>query len=241
MHKFNWLTERPIAHRGYHDLNRAVWENTLSAFARAVEAGFAIECDLQYAADAIPVVFHDDDLKRLCGIEGDVRQRTAAELGLLTIGGTADKVPTLRQLLDLVKGRVPLVLELKGRKGDDDGFAMAVLDAIEGYEGPIALMSFDTWLLKDLKENGTTRPVGLTAEGARLENFAVHEEAMQYGLDFISYYYGHLPNAFISRQRDLGKQVITWTVRDDEARTITALNADQMTFEGFDPREALTA
>ena len=241
MHKFNWLTERPIAHRGYHDLNRAVWENTLSAFARAVEAGFAIECDLQYAADAIPVVFHDDDLKRLCGIEGDVRQRTAAELGLLTIGGTADKVPTLRQLLDLVKGRVPLVLELKGRKGDDDGFAMAVLDAIEGYEGPIALMSFDTWLLKDLKEIGTTRPVGLTAEGARLENFAVHEEAMQYGLDFISYYYGHLPNAFISRQRDLGKQVITWTVRDDEARTITALNADQMTFEGFDPREALTA
>ncbi|RFZ86680.1 glycerophosphodiester phosphodiesterase [Shinella sp. WSJ-2] len=241
MHKFNWLTERPIAHRGYHDLNRAVWENTLSAFSRAVEAGFAIECDLQYAADAIPVVFHDDDLKRLCGIEGDVRQRTAAELGLLTIGGTADKVPTLRQLLDLVKGRVPLVLELKGRKSDDDGFAMAVLDTIENYEGPIALMSFDTWLLKDLKGLGTTRPVGLTAEGARPENFAVHEEAMQYGLDFISYYYGHLPNAFISRQRDLGKQVITWTVRDDEARTITALNADQMTFEGFDPREALTA
>lgn len=241
MHKFNWLTERPIAHRGYHDLNRAVWENTLSAFSRAVEAGFAIECDLQYAADAIPVVFHDDDLKRLCGIEGDVRQRTAAELGLLTIGGTADKVPTLRQLLGLVKGRVPLVLELKGRKGDDDGFARAVLDTIENYEGPIALMSFDQWLLKDLKGLGTTRPVGLTAEGARPENFAVHEEAMQYGLDFISYYYGHLPNTFISRQRDLGKQVITWTVRDDEARTITALNADQMTFEGFDPREALTA
>jgi glycerophosphoryl diester phosphodiesterase len=241
MQKFNWLTERPIAHRGYHDLNRTVWENTLSAFARAADAGFAIECDLQYAADAIPVVFHDDDLKRLCGIEGDVRARTAGELGLLPIGGTADRVPTLKQLLHLVKGRVPLVLELKGRKGDDEGFAMAVLDAIEDYEGPVALMSFDQWLLKDLKEIGTTRPVGLTAEGVRPENFAVHEAAMQLGLDFISYYYGHLPNDFISRQRDLGKQIITWTVRDDEARTITALNADQMTFEGFDPREALTA
>ncbi|UNK36735.1 glycerophosphodiester phosphodiesterase [Shinella sp. H4-D48] len=241
MHKFNWLTERPIAHRGYHDLNRAVWENTLSAFCRAVEAGFSIECDLQYAADAIPVVFHDDDLKRLCGIEGDVRQRTAGELGLLPIGGTGDRIPTLRQLLDLVKGRVPLILELKGRNGDDEGFAMAVLDALEGYDGPVALMSFDHWLLKDLTAIGTDRPVGLTAEGARPENFAVHEEAMQYGLDFISYHYGHLPNAFISRQRDLGKQIITWTVRDDEARTITALNADQMTFEGFDPREPLTA
>jgi glycerophosphoryl diester phosphodiesterase len=241
MHKFNWLTERPIAHRGYHDLNRAVWENTLSAFSRAVEAGFSIECDLQYAADAIPVVFHDDDLKRLCGIEGDVRQRTAGELGLLPIGGTGDRIPTLRQLLDLVKGRVALILELKGRNGDDEGFAMAVLDALEGYDGPVALMSFDHWLLKDLTAIGTDRPVGLTAEGARPENFAVHEEAMQYGLDFISYHYGHLPNAFISRQRDLGKQIITWTVRDDEARTITALNADQMTFEGFDPREPLTA
>lgn len=241
MQKFNWLTERPIAHRGYHDLNRTVWENTLSAFARAADAGFAIECDLQYAADAIPVVFHDDDLKRLCGLEGDVRARTAGELGLLSIGGTTDRVPTLRQLLHLVKGRVPLVLELKGRKGDDEGFAMAVLDAIEDYDGPVALMSFDQWLLKDLKAIGTSRPVGLTAEGPRPENFAVHEAAMQLGLDFISYYYGHLPNDFISRQRDLGKQVITWTVRDDEARTITALNADQMTFEGFDPREALTA
>ncbi|MCO5149899.1 MULTISPECIES: glycerophosphodiester phosphodiesterase [unclassified Shinella] len=241
MRKFPWLTERPIAHRGYHDLNRKVWENTLSAFARAADAGFAIECDLQYAADAVPVVFHDDDLKRLCGIEGDVRQRTAAELGLLKVGGTEDGVPTLRRLLDLVKGRVPLVLELKGREGDDDGFAMAVLDTIEDYDGPVALMSFDHWLLKDLTAIGTSRPVGLTAEGARPENFAVHEEAMQLGLDFISYHYGHLPNAFISRQRDLGRQVITWTVRDDEARTITALNADQMTFEGFDPREALTA
>jgi glycerophosphoryl diester phosphodiesterase len=241
MSKFGWLTERPIAHRGYHDLNRTVWENTLSAFARAADAGFAIECDLQYAADAIPVVFHDDDLKRLCGIEGDVRQRTAGELGMQPVGGTADRVPTLRQLLDLVRGRVPLVLELKGRKGDDDGFAMAVVDALDGYDGHVALMSFDHWLLKDLKETGTGLPIGLTAEGARPENFAVHEEAMQIGLDFISYYYGHLPNPFTSKERDLGRPIITWTVRDDDARTITALNADQMTFEGFDPREPLTA
>ena len=100
--KLSWLTAQPVAHRGYHDLNKAVWENTLSAFARAADADFAIECDLQYAADAIPVVFHDDGLKRLCGIEGDVRQRTAAELGLLPVGGTTDRVPTLKQLLHLL-------------------------------------------------------------------------------------------------------------------------------------------
>lgn len=236
-----WLTAQPIAHRGYHDMNGKVWENTLSAFSRAVEAGFAIECDLQYASDGVPVVFHDDDLQRLCAIPGDVRAKTSGELGMLSVGGTKDRIPTLLQLLKLVDGRVPLVIELKGRRDDDEGFAASVLEIIEDYKGPIALMSFDHWLLKDLKELDTPRPVGLTAEGAEPETFFVHEEAMQLGLDFISYHYGHLPNAFISKERKAGIPVITWTVRDPEGVEKTRAEADQMTFEGFDPREQLVA
>ncbi|ASY62791.1 Glycerophosphoryl diester phosphodiesterase [Sinorhizobium sojae CCBAU 05684] len=235
----SFLKAQPIAHRGYHDMNREVWENTLSAFARAVEAGFAIECDLQYTADSSPVVFHDDDLQRLCGLKGDVRAKTAAELGLLSVGGTGDKVPTLSQLLRLVDGRVPLVLELKGRKGDDEGFAAAVLDTLEGYKGPVALMSFDHWLLRDLKALDAPHPLGLTAEGSKPEIFFVHEEAMQLGLDFISYFYGDLPNPFITKERTLGCTVITWTVRDRRAQEHTFAHADQMTFEGFDPRETM--
>lgn len=236
-----WLTAQPIAHRGYHDMNGKVWENTLSAFSRAVEAGFAIECDLQYASDGVPVVFHDDDLQRLCAIPGDVRAKTSGELGMLSVGGTKDRIPTLLQLLKLVDGRVPLVIELKGRRDDDEGFAASVLEIIEDYKGPIALMSFDHWLLKDLKELDTPRPVGLTAEGAEPETFLVHEEAMHLGLDFISYHYGHLPNAFISKERKAGIPVITWTVRDPEGVEKTRAEADQMTFEGFDPREQLVA
>lgn len=236
-----WLTERPIAHRGLHDLNRTVWENTLSAFSRAVEAGYAIECDLQYAADGVPVVFHDDRLERLCAITGDVRAKTSVELGMLSVGGTADKVPSLAQVLALVRGQVPLVLELKGRVGDDDGFAASVLDAVEDYDGPVALMSFDHWLLKELKELGSPRPVGLTAEGSDPETFFVHEEAMQLGLDFISYHYEHLPNSFITKERQTGIPVITWTVRDQEGIDRTRQEADQMTFEGFDPREPVVA
>lgn len=87
MKDISWLKAQPIAHRGYHDMNREVWENTL-AFPRAAEAGFAIECDLQFTADSVPVVFHDHDLERLCWIKGDVREKTAAELGLLSISGT---------------------------------------------------------------------------------------------------------------------------------------------------------
>jgi glycerophosphoryl diester phosphodiesterase len=234
-----WIKELPVAHRGYHDLNNAVWENTLSAFSRAVEAGFAIECDLHYASDAVPVIFHDEDLERLCNLKGDVRERTSQELGLIAVGGTKDKVPTLKQLLALVQGKVPLVLELKGREADDEGFAEAVLDVLEGYEGKVALMSFDHWLLKDLKELNAPYPIGLTANGNTPEEYAEHEKAMEIGLDFISYYYADLPNPFITRQRDKGVPVITWTVRDEQARKQTFENADQMTFEGFDPRAAV--
>lgn len=236
----DWIKDLPVAHRGYHDMNKAVWENTLAAFERAAEAGFAIECDVQLAADSVPVVFHDHDLERLCGIKGDVREKTASELGLLAIGGTKEKVPTLKQMLDRVGGRVPLVIEVKGRKGEgeDDGFAEAVLEVLEGYQGKVALMSFDHHILRDLKRAGSPYPLGLTAMGDKPEEFFAHDDAMQLGLDFISYHYPHLPNSFITARRAGGIPVITWTVRDANGREQTYKHADQMTFEGFDPREA---
>lgn len=237
----SWIKDVPVAHRGYHDMNKAVWENTLSAFSRAVEAGFAIECDLQLASDSVPVVFHDHTLERLCGINGDVRERTSQELGLLSVGGTADKIPTLKQMLKRVAGKVPLVIEIKGRPGEDEGFVEAVLEVLEGYEGKVALMSFDHHILKDLKAAGAPYPLGLTAEGAKPEDFFRHDEAMHLGLDFISYFHGHLPNSFVTAQRQSGIPIITWTVRDENARAHTYTHADQMTFEGFDPRETVIA
>lgn len=236
-----WIKDAPIAHRGYHDMNKLVWENTLSAFSRAVDAGFGIECDLQLATDSVPVVFHDHTLERLCGIKGDVRERTSAELGMLAVGGTSDRIPTLKQMLKLVAGKVPLVIEIKGRPGEDDGFVEAILDDLEGYDGKLALMSFDHHILKELKAAGAPYPVGLTAEGVKPEEFFRHDEAMQLGLDFISYHHGHLPNSFVTAQRQAGVPIITWTVRDERARAHTYTHADQMTFEGFDPRETAAA
>jgi glycerophosphoryl diester phosphodiesterase len=237
--KLSWLTATAVAHRGYHDLNKEIWENTASAFSRAIEAGFAIECDLQLSADSVPVVFHDDDMERLTGIKGDVREKTANELVMLSVGKTKDRILTLKQLITLCAGKVPLVIELKGRAGEgvDDGFAEAVLEELEGYEGNVALMSFDHHLLRDLKSAKCPWPIGLTAEGDKDEDFTIHRQALKLGVDFISYHYGHLPNPLIEEQRKLGMPVITWTVRNETAKQITFANADQMTFEGFDPRE----
>lgn len=236
MSPYPWLTEKPIAHRGYHDMNKDVWENTLSAFVRAIDAGFAIECDLQYAADGVPVVFHDGDLQRLCNIAGKTRDRTSGELGMLSVGGTSDRVPTLQQMLELVDGRAPLVIELKDGGEDDEGFAATVLDILEGYDGPVALMSFKSDFLREFRDLGCNRPIGLTAEGNSQEIWEAHAKALEIGLDFVSYYAMHLPNPFTDDVRNKGLSLITWTVRDAAARQKTEEFADQMTFEGFDPR-----
>src|SRR5262245_61547190 len=108
-----WLTARPIAHRGYHDIARGRPENTLAAFEAAIEARYAIECDLHISSDGVPIVFHDDDLERLTGEVGCVRDRTAKEIGKLRVSKTTERIPTLDELLELTAGRVPLVIELK--------------------------------------------------------------------------------------------------------------------------------
>ena len=149
MTDISWLTARPIAHRGFHDLNNKRWENTLSAFSAAIERGYAIECDVHLSADGVPIVIHDDDLRRLTGTEGFVWQRTAAEMAQLRIGGTGDHPPTLKEMLDLVDGRVPLVVEIKGVPGHDAGLVKAVGRLLKRYDGQVAIMSFDHWLIRE--------------------------------------------------------------------------------------------
>ncbi|TIP33759.1 MAG: glycerophosphodiester phosphodiesterase, partial [Mesorhizobium sp.] len=105
MTDLSWLIARPVAHRGFHDMNKTRWENTLSAFAAAADRGYAIECDVHISSDGVPVIIHDCDLKRLTGEDGFVWQRTAAELTALKVGGTKDHVPTLQEALDLIDGR----------------------------------------------------------------------------------------------------------------------------------------
>ena len=236
MKKISWLTKRPIAHRGLHDMNNKVWENTLSAFRRAVEKNFAIECDVVLSSDRVPVVIHDGELKRLTGTDGFVWQRTAAELRTLKVGGTRDHVPTLTELLDLVRGKVPLVIELKGIAGHDDGLVEAVGAQLKNYKGKVAIMSFDHWLIREFRKYMPDLPAGLTAYGRDNSLIEAHFAMLAHGLDFTSYAAGDLPNPFVSFVREkLKMPVITWTIRDRPAVDLTFKYADQMTFEGFDP------
>lgn len=240
MADISWLTVRPIAHRGYHDLNKSIWENTLSAFRRAVERGYAIECDVHLSADGVPVVFHDHSLQRLAGQDGYVWQRTAAELAALDIGGTGDHAPSLRELLDLVGGHVPLVIELKGTPGRDEGLVERVCETLHAYPGKAAIMSFDHWLIRQFPAHAGDIPTGLTAYGTKDQDIEAHFSMLAHGISFVSYHVWDLPNRFVSFVRDkLEMPVITWTVNDRETVDRTASHADQMTFEGFEPKASL--
>lgn len=236
-----WITERPIAHRGFHDMNHERWENTLSAFKAATQRGYAIECDVHMSADNIPIVFHDNALARLTGADGFIWQRTRAEMQSLRIGGTQDAPPTLEQLLDLVDGKVPLVIELKGIPGYDNDLVSAVAGQLDRYSGPAAIMSFDHWLVRLFPQYAPHIPCGLTALGTTAKDFEAHFSMLGHGIDFVSYCLAHMPNPFISFVRErLKMPVITWTVRDPAAVRATFEYGDQMTFEGFEP-ESLTA
>jgi glycerophosphoryl diester phosphodiesterase len=236
MGDLSWLTAKPVAHRGYHDLNDRRWENTLSAFAAAAERGYSIECDVHLSADNVPVVIHDDDLKRLTGADGFVWQRTAAELATLRVGGTSDHVPTLAEVLALVAGRVPLVVELKGTPGHDTGLVASVGALLKTYKGKVAIMSFDHWLIRDFARDAPGIPGGLTAYGRENKLIEAHFSMLAHDLAFTSYAAGDLPNPFVTFVRDrLKMPVITWTIRDQPAIDITFRYADQMTFEGFEP------
>lgn len=236
MTDLSWLTARPIAHRGFHDLNKTRWENTLSAFQAAIDRDYAIECDVHLSADGIPVVFHDGDLKRLAGLEGTIFDQTAARMGALRIGGTDDHAPTLKEMLDVVAGRVPLIIELKGIEGKDDGLVAAVAALLRNYDGKAAIMSFDHWLIRQFAAHAAGIPVGLTAHGNKPEELEAHFSMLAHPISFVSWGVHDLPSPFVAFVRDeLSMPVITWTVRDEATETATGIYADQMTFEGFDP------
>lgn len=151
LRQLDWLTARPIAHRGLHDAQNGVIENTRSAFARAIAQNYAIECDLQLTGDGEAVVFHDETLDRLIAAKGLVAGHSAAELKAMSFKSGPDRIQTLAELLDQVQGRVPLVIELKSIWNGDERIARRAVAAVAGYEGPFCFMSFDPRLVEAVR------------------------------------------------------------------------------------------
>ena len=248
MGRLNWLTARPIAHRGLHDAAAGVIENTPSAFAAAIAGNYGIECDLQISADGDAMVHHDDVLGRLTEGTGRLAGMTATALKAARFKATGDRMLTLGELCELVAGRTALVLELKSRFDGNTWLVTRIASVLAGYAGPVAVMSFDPNMIAAMRAAAPHVPRGIVAErhyahqewsGLPLTRKFVMAHLLHFARtrpQFVAYAVGDLPApAPFLAHRVFGLPLLAWTVRSDEDRRRAQRYADQMIFEGWRP------
>ncbi len=246
--KLDWLTARPIAHRGLHDAARGIIENTAAAMRAAIEAGYGIEVDLQISADGEAMVHHDDVLGRLTEGTGRLDRLSAADLKRIAFHGSAERMMTLGELCDLVGGRATLLLELKSRFDGDGRLPARVAALLSGYRGPAAPMSFDPIQLRLLRQKAPHLPRGIVAAKYRPHPYWDRMPAwLRYGMasllpaltarpQFVAYSAGDLPAlAPLVARHILCLPLVTWVVRTEAEWRRAARWADQVIFEGFRP------
>jgi glycerophosphoryl diester phosphodiesterase len=245
----DWLTARPIAHRGLHSKRSGLVENTPAAAAAALGKDYAIECDVQRTKDGEAVVFHDFTLDRLMRAEGRVDAFSAHELGQLTYQNCDQRIVSLAEFLASIGGRTPVVVEIKSRYDGDMRLADRAIAAVAAYAGPVCLKSFDPAVLVHMRGAGARCPLGLVAqarydsgeewEGLPQDRRASFADLTDFPLarpDFLSWNHGDLPHAVPMLCRTaIGMPVMTWTVRSREALVLGKLWADQIIFEDFEP------
>ncbi|WP_284123717.1 glycerophosphodiester phosphodiesterase family protein [Parerythrobacter aestuarii] len=231
----DWLTQWEYAHRGLH--GPSVPENSLAGTKLAVEAGMGIECDIQRSADDWPMVFHDWDLLRLTGKDGLTEGATGVELKQLRYLDSDESPATLGELLALVAGRVPLLIEIKSKRGYDvEQTCREVSRCLEGYSGKHAVMSFDPRVARWFRRHSPQTVAGLVM---REDEHGYTQKRWQRRLafaiakpDFLAYHIAALPNAWIAGLRAKGLPVLTWTVNSPETRARALLHADSLIAEG---------
>jgi glycerophosphoryl diester phosphodiesterase len=243
---------RPIAHRGLHDVRRGVVENTAPAFAAAITYGYGIECDVRPAAGGSPVVFHDATLDRLIAASGPLACVDASGLRALRYRGAPDeRILSLADLLELVAGRVPVLVEVKSEwEPPDPDFMNAIAGLATDYAGPLALMSFDPAVMSALRALAPGVPRGIVSGlyrnygawwGERLsrerrERLSHLLESAPASPDFYAYQVKALPTPVTRFVREvLSVPLFAWTVRTDVEKRAAARWADAPIFEGFLP------
>ena len=240
--------DRPIAHRALHDTLQGRPENSVEAVRAAVEAGYGIEIDLQLSSDGEAMVFHDYDLARLTAVEGPVRARSAAELGAIPLRYGAAGIPTLAEVLALVAGRVPLLIEVKdqdGGMGPDVGpLERRAAELLAGYDGPVALMSFNPHSVAALARLAPDLPRGLTTCGYTADDYptlppATRERLRRIpdfdrtGSSFISHHWRDLGSPRVAQLQAAGVPVLCWTIRSPAEEAEARKVAGNITFEGY--------
>lgn len=237
-----WLARVPVAHRGLHDRNRP--ENSMSAFRACVELGYAIELDVHSSTDGQLVVFHDDTLDRMTGRHARIAELGSAELAGLRLGGTDDTIPMLDDVLRMVAGRVPVLIEVK------PGVPMAtvgprLLALLAGYQGPVAVQSFDPRVLIWLRRNAVAVVRGQIASSFRQTQLPFTRKWLLRSMvlnavsrpQFLAFDVDSMPTVFVSLWRlVLRVPLLLWTVRTADQLERAAGYRANVIFEDVRPQ-----
>lgn len=241
---------RPLAHRGLHNHSEGIPENSLAAIKAAIHKGYGVEIDLQLSADGRAMVFHDGEMERMTGMQGCIREWTAKRLNGIYLNGGCEQIPAFAEVLDIVQGQIPLLIELKdqhGMMGMTCGtLEQAVAAALEHYWGPTAVMSFNPNMIYLLSDIAPHLTCGLTTcsfnkpdwpameikELDRLRNIADYDHST---VTFISHEASDLMSPRVAELKKAGAQILCWTVLTHEQEKVARNVAQNITFEGFLP------
>ena len=225
----NWLNKLPIAHRGLHSNANNIYENTKESFLAAVNENYAIECDVVLSKDHEVVVFHDENLKRLCNLDKNVSSLTMNELRNLKIYESNSNIISLDEMLHVVSAHVPIIIEIKGKF--TPFIEERIQEIIRSYRGPIALKTFNLksveWLIKFLPYVYK----GLVID-SNTNNF---EAILELNIDFVSCDIEFIESNLVDRLKKKGLPIITWTVDNEDKKKKANLIADNIIFENIRP------
>ncbi|WP_170336339.1 glycerophosphodiester phosphodiesterase family protein [Ruegeria arenilitoris] len=240
--------QRPIAHRALHDKADKRPENSLAAVQAAMDAGYGVEIDLQLTSDGRAMVFHDYDMTRLTGQSGPIRQISSDEAAAVTLLHSDDEsIPSLQDVLELIDGKVPLLIEFKDQDGAmGKGIGPLEQDAIralEGYDGPLALMSFNPNSVAELARLAPHVPRGIVTSSYDPKEWLLPADICdqlrdipdfdRVGASFISHEVHDLDRPRVAELKAQGVPILCWTVRSVEQEAEARKVADNVTFEGY--------
>jgi glycerophosphoryl diester phosphodiesterase len=235
------------AHRGLHDNKSQVPENSLPAFKMAVENGYGIELDVQLTKDLVPVVFHDYDLKRACKVDKKVADLTYEELTQYKLFKSQERIPTFREVLDCVQGKVPLIVELK-IPWKPQKTCIAASKELENYKGLYCIESFNPFGLVWYKKNFprvirgqlSTDFIKDEIEGSRMQYFILKHLLFNFATkpDFIAYHHIYKKGLSLTICRKLYKTwMVAWTIKSQDELDACKDYFETFIFERFIPKK----
>lgn len=234
----SFIVQKMFAHRGLHDEKSP--ENSLSAFEKAIEKGYAIELDVNPIMDGTPVVFHDSKMSRMTGKDKYIQNISREEFNETTLLSSGEKIPTLEDVLKFVDGRTPLLIEIKNQQKVGE-LEKAVWEVLKNYKGKYAIQSFNPYTLQWFKNNAPKVWRGQLAGFFKGEKLSLFKKLVLRRLgmkkiteqNFVSYDLRNLPNRFV---KHLEIPLLAWTINNQEQYIKAVQIADNVIFQNCEPK-----